>query len=309
MQSQSTDPSMRLPDSSDGGYTPRMIPLRDTLPSRRFPVVTVSLIIVNLLVFLYQGYLGTQAPYRQDWSQDRAEWVSEGLDEPPIFSPYYALDTRQHVTSSAPNTYSIGRDAWFQTQYSLIPGELLGGKDLPPLIFIPIWMTLVTSMFMHGGILHILGNMLFLWIFGDNVEDAMGSVRFLVFYLLCGLVAAFAQIGISPSSSVPMLGASGAIAGVLAAYFMLFPRARVITLIPLFFFLRLVAVPAVFFLGFWFLLQVISGAGSIGSSGGVAFFAHIGGFVAGLLLVFPFRRRAVPVTLWRMIQSRRRTRY
>ncbi len=279
------------------------------LPSRRFPVVTVSLIIINLLVFLYQGYLGTRAPYRQDWSQDRTEWAAEGLDAPPIFSPYYAQATGQHVSSSAPNTYNIRRDEWFQTQYSLIPGELLRGRDLPPLIFLPIWLTLVTSMFMHGGILHILGNMLFLWIFGDNVEDAMGPMRFLVFYLVCGLAAAGAQIAIDPSSSVPMLGASGAIAGVLAAYFMLFPRARVLTLIPLFFFLRLVAVPAVFFLGFWFLLQVISGAGSIGSSGGVAFFAHIGGFVAGLLLVFPFRRRSVPVTLWNIIQSRRRPRY
>ncbi len=285
-----------------------MIPLRDMLPSRRFPIVTVSLIVLNLVVFLYQGFLGTQSPYREDWSAERAEWTVASLEEPPIFSPYYAYATGQRILSAMPNTYEIGRDEWLQTQYALIPGELLSGRDLPPTVPIPIWLTLLTSMFLHSGILHLLGNMLYLWIFGDNVEDAMGPVRFLVFYLLCGIVAAFAQIAIGSGSSIPMVGASGAIAGVLAAYFMLFPQSRVLTLIPLFFFVRLVAVPAVFLLGFWFLLQVIAGAGSFGTSGGVAFFAHIGGFIAGLFLVFPFRQRHVPITLLRMIQNRRATR-
>ena len=285
-----------------------MIPLRDMLPSRRFPIVTVSLIVLNLLVFLYQGFLGTQAPYREDWTQERTEWAAAQLEEPPIFSPYYPYASGQRILSSMPNMYEIERNEWLQTQYALIPSELLGGKDLPPTIPIPIWLTLLTSMFLHGGILHLLGNMLYLWIFGDNVEDAMGAIRFLAFYLLCGVVAAFAQIAIGPGSSIPMVGASGAIAGVLAAYFMLFPQSRVLTLIPLFFFLRLVAVPAVFLLGFWFLLQVIAGAGSFGSAGGVAFFAHIGGFIAGLFLVFPFRQRSVPVTLWRMIKNRRSSR-
>ncbi len=282
-----------------------MIPLRDMLPSRRFPIVTVSLIIVNLLVFLFQGYLSTQAPYRQDWTEERAEWAAEALEEPPIFNPYRTYTTRQRILSTVPDVYDIERDEWLQTQYALIPAELLHGRDLPPTIPIPIWLTLITSMFLHGSILHLLGNMLYLWIFGDNVEDAMGSARFLGFYLLCGIAAAFSQIAIGPGSSIPMIGASGAIAGVLAAYFMLFPRSRVLTLVPLFFFLRLVAVPAVFLLGFWFVLQVISGVGSFGSSGSVAFFAHIGGFISGLLLVFPFRRRHIPVTLWRMIQNRR----
>ena len=282
-----------------------MIPLRDMLPSRRFPIITVSLIVLNLLVFLFQGYQGTQAPYRKDWAKERAEWAAAELEEPPIFNPYYAYSTKQRILVSMPDVYQIGRDEWLQTQYALIPTELLSGRDLPPTIPIPIWLTLLTSMFLHGGILHLLGNMLFLWIFGDNVEDAMGRIRFLGFYVLCGIVAAFTHIAIGPGSSVPMLGASGAIAGVLAAYFMLYPQSRVLTLIPLFFFLRLVAVPAVFLLGFWFLLQVISGVGSFGSSGGVAFFAHIGGFIAGLFLVFPFRRRQVPVALWLMIQKRR----
>jgi membrane associated rhomboid family serine protease len=268
----------------------------------------VSLIVLNLLIFLFQGYLGMQAPYREDWTQERAEWAASQLAEPPIFNPAYAAATGQRILSSMPSVYEIGRDEWFQTQYALIPSELLGGRDLPPTIILPLLLTLLTSMFLHGGVMHVLGNMLYLWIFGDNVEDAMGSVRFLGFYLLCGIAAAFAQIAAGPGSSIPMIGASGAIAGVLAAYFMLYPRSRVLTLIPLFFFMRLVAVPAIFLLGFWFVLQVISGVNSYATSGGVAFFAHIGGFIAGLFLVFPFRQRRVPVELWRLIQNRRTSR-
>lgn len=281
-----------------------MIPLRDMLPSRRFPLVTVSLIVINLLVFLFQGYLGVQTPYREDWTQERAEWAAAGLDEPPIFDPYYATATGQRALSLLPSVYEIGRDEWFQTKYALIPAELLGRRDLPPTIVLPLLLTLLTSMFLHGGIMHLLGNMLYLWIFGDNIEDAMGSVRFLGFYVLCGVAAAFAQIAAGPSSSIPMIGASGAIAGVLAAYFMLYPRSRVLTLIPLFFFMRLVAVPAIFLLGFWFVLQVIASANSLADAGGVAVFAHIGGFIAGLFLVFPFRQRHIPVELWRLIQKR-----
>jgi len=153
--------------------------------------------------------------------------------------------------------------------------------------------------------MHLLGNMLYLWVFGDNVEDAMGHGRFLAFYVLCGVAAAFAQVAVDPGSPVPLIGASGAIAGVLAAYFMLFPHSRILTLVPIFFFLRLISVPAAFLLGLWFLLQVISGAGSLGDAGGVAWFAHIGGFAAGAVLVFAFRRRGVPVVLWRMIRRGR----
>jgi len=285
-----------------------MIPLRDTLLSRRFPLVTVCLIVLNMLVYLFQGYLGTQPPLRADWTRERAEWAASHLEEPPIFNPYYAAAAGQRILTSMPSVFEINKDEWFQTQYALIPAEWLGGRDLPPTISIPIWLTLFTAMFLHGGIMHLLGNMLYLWIFGDNVEDAMGSIRFLAFYLSCGVAAAFAQMAIGPGSSIPMIGASGAIAGVLAAYFMLYPRSRVLTLIPLFFFLRVVALPAVFLLGFWFVLQVISGLNSFSSSGGVAFFAHIGGFIAGLFLVFPFRQRHIPVTLWQLIQNRRASR-
>jgi membrane associated rhomboid family serine protease len=274
-----------------------MIPLRDFQHSRTFPVVTVGLIILNLLVFLWQGYLGTQG----EVVNDGIPWVERDL-YPPVFDPNaYKLYRMQ---GNPPEFYPLSRSDYFIAQYSLIPAEFLSGTDLPPAIPIPVWLTLLTSMFLHGGLLHILGNMLYLWIFGDNVEDAMGHVRFLVFYLLCGAMAGLSQIAAGIGSSVPQIGASGAIAGVLAAYLMLFPYSRVLTLVPIFFFLRIVAVPAVLFLGFWFVLQVFSGMGSIGAAEGVAWFAHIGGFVAGALLVFPFRRRGVPVILWRRLKNR-----
>jgi len=280
-----------------------MIPIRDMIRSRRFPAVTVSLIVINLLIFLYQGYIGTRDPLWDNWSDERYAWLQAGHDAPPIFDPYYTYGARRLPGQSA-STYGIAQDDWFLTQYALIPAEWLRGTDLPPTIPVPIWLTLLSSIFLHGSILHVLGNMLYLWIFGDNVEDAMGPIRFLIFYLVCGALASLAQIAIGPGSSVPLVGASGAIAGVLAAYFMLYPHAKILTIIPIFFFLRLVAVPAVFLLGFWFILQVISGAGSLGASGGVAWFAHVGGFVAGLILVFPFRRRDVPVTLWNSLRGR-----
>jgi membrane associated rhomboid family serine protease len=157
------------------------------------------------------------------------------------------------------------------------------------------WVAVLTSMFLHGGLLHFGGNMLYLWIFGDNVEDRMGHGRFLVFYLLCGTAAALAQTIVNPDSVVPMVGASGAIAGVMGAYFVLYPRSRIVTLLPLFFFFQIVEVPAIFFLGFWFLLQLLSGVGSMatatGSEGGIAFWAHAAGFLAGLSGVLVFRRR------------------
>ena len=280
-----------------------MIPLRDMIGSRRFPIVTVSLIVLNLLVFLFQGYLDRLPPLSGDWTAERLEWIDQGLQEPPILDPRYSVQRQSRFLQQSLEV-EIPRGEWFLTQYALIPSELLGGQDLPPRISLPLWATLITSIFLHGGIMHVVGNMLYLWIFGDNVEDAMGPIRFLIFYLLCGLAAAFAQIAVGPGSSIPMVGASGAIAGVLAAYFMLYPHNRILTLVPLFFFLRLVSLPAVFLLGFWFVLQLINGAGSVGGGGGVAYFAHIGGFVAGLLLVFPFRDRRIPVTLWRMVRRR-----
>lgn len=195
--------------------------------------------------------------------------------------------------------FRLGEDGFmrFVYQYGATAYELTRYTDLPPTIDYPIWITAFTSMFMHGGILHIALNMLYLWVFGDNIEDAMGRGRFLLFYLLCGLGALLAQVAVDPASQVPMVGASGAIAGVLGAYLMLFPRGmvRVVTIVVIIpFFLRL---PALIVIGFWIIMQIISGYVSLGpsadeSTGGVAFFAHIGGFFTGVVLVWFFRRRA-----------------
>ena len=154
-----------------------------------------------------------------------------------------------------------------------------------------------TSMFLHGGWLHLIGNMWFLWIFGDNVEDTLGSFRYLLFYLACGLGAAGAHVLLQPASTAPTLGASGAIAGVLGAYAILFPGARVVTLVPIFFFLQIIELPAMIVLGMWFVLQLFSGSFALASaiSGGTAWWAHIGGFLAGMLLILAIRPRRVRI--------------
>ena len=156
----------------------------------------------------------------------------------------------------------------------------------------PQYLNVLTSMFLHGGWLHLIGNMWFLWLFGNNVEDAMTRPRFLVFYLVCGLAAALAQVAASPASAIPMVGASGAISGVMGAYLVLFPRVRVFTLVPIVFLITTVALPAWLMLAYWMLLQFLGGLGSTISpdSGGVAFWAHVGGFVAGVVLVKLFAR-------------------
>jgi membrane associated rhomboid family serine protease len=196
--------------------------------------------------------------------------------------------------------------------FGLIPGELL--KTVPPGTTIPIspslsyvieaksnWVTVLTSMFMHGGWFHIIGNMWFLKVFGDNVEDSMGSIRFFFFYILCGLSATATQIALSPNSAVPMVGASGAISGVMGAYALLYPRAPIHTLVFLGFFITRIVVPAYLMLGYWFLIQLLSSAPKIGSGGGgVAFGAHIGGFVAGIVLILFFRKKE------RMVKKRKR---
>ena len=229
-----------------------MIPLQDDNPSRTFPIVTILLIVANVLVFLYEFSLGSRA------------------------------------------------DTFIQS-CAFIPAEIITGQDIPPVDCVqPPYLTLFTSMFMHGGFLHIAGNMLYLWIFGNNVEDAMGSVRFLLFYLICGLVAAALQtvmtLMFAPGAAdVPNLGASGAIAGVLGGYLVLYPGARVRTLVILGIFVSMTWIPAVVVLGLWFVLQFLQGVGSLGgqeAQGGVAVWAHVGGFMAGMILVKLFARRA-----------------
>jgi rhomboid family protein len=211
-----------------------MFPVSDVIPSRTVPFVTIGLVVVNALVFLYQ--------------------VTLGPEQLRLFMASYAVIP-----------------AWFW------------------------WPSLITSQFLHAGWMHIIWNMVYLWIFGDNVEDRLGHVGYLIFYLGAGAAAATLQVLFNPFSGIPMVGASGAIAGVMGAYFVLYPQSRVLTAIFILFFFDLVEIPAVFFLGFWFLMQLLSGVGSLGAStaagGGTAFWAHVGGFVAGAAIGLVLRRR------------------
>jgi len=228
-----------------------MLPLKDDVPIHSTPVVTVGLIVINVLVFFYQFSLGAGAG------------TGKAAEE-------------------------------FIREFGLVPCRLTGScavvLDLPsPML------TIFTSMFMHGGLFHIGGNMLYLWIFGNNIEDTLGHGRFLIFYLACGIAAALGQTVISPASTVPMVGASGAVSGVLGAYLLLFPHASVVTLMIFGIFVRLVRIPALIVLGFWIVVQLVNGFLTVslgkGEGGGVAWFAHIGGFVAGLILLLLLRPR------------------
>lgn len=186
--------------------------------------------------------------------------------------------------------------ARFVYGFGFVPGVLFGDGALPrPTPSVPAISSIVTAMFVHGGWLHLLGNMLYLWIFGNNVEDSMGHGRFVVFYVLCGAAAAMAQAAQDPGSAIPMIGASGAIGGILGAYLLLYPRARVLVLIPLGFFTQLIRVRAVFVLGFWFVLQLLNSTASSAGAGGVAYWAHVGGFVAGAALIVVFRKPGFPL--------------
>jgi len=243
-----------------------LIPLRDDQPTSTFPIVTVLLIAANVLVYVGQQFL----PLEQVWA----------------LVPYAVTHNIDLNGSFA----HIGRDGVAHLA-RLPPGVSvrLGPRDIPfgPSPH-PIWLTVFTSMFLHGGLLHIGGNMLYLWIFGNNIEDVLGRVRFLLFYLACGLAASAAQIAIDPNSLIPSLGASGAVAGVLGAYFVLYPNARVLSIVPIFFLGLLAEVRAFWVLLLWIVLNVfqgVSGLGMMRNGGGVAHFAHIGGFFAGVALI------------------------
>lgn len=191
---------------------------------------------------------------------------------------------------------SLGPQEQAQVLYGLglIPAVLFGEQDLPPAVaLVPPELTILTSMFLHGGWMHLIGNMLYLWIFGNNIEDAMGHGRFIIFYLLSGLGAAMTQALIAPQSTIPMVGASGAISGVLGAYLLLHPYARVMVLIPLGFFAHIIYLPAMAVLGLWFIIQLLSSATADPEQGGVAFLAHVGGFITGMILILVFRRKGV----------------
>ena len=187
------------------------------------------------------------------------------------------------------------RLAAFYDDWALTPAKLMAGRG---------WETLITSMFLHGGWMHIAGNMLFLWIFGDNLEDCFGHVRFLLFYLACGVAAALAQVIPDPGSTVPMVGASGAIAGVMGGYLLLFPRARVDVIVIIVIIIRMFTLPAWVMLGFWFGLQTVSGVINLSAEGGgVAYLAHVGGFVAGVALTLPWFLRAGGTAYWKRNQG------
>ena len=222
-----------------------MVPLKDDNPTSTTPVVVYGLVAINILIFLYQMSL-----------------LSSGGE--------------------------AALQQFFNT-WAIVPAELTGELTGNALTLDQEWLTLFTSQFLHGGFLHLGGNMLYLWIFGNNIEDKLGSTKFLFFYLVCGALAGLAQWIIAPGSPIPTLGASGAIAGVMGAYIIRFPRARILTIVPLFVFITTLRIPALFFLGFWFIQQAFYSALSLGAtadmgSGGVAYLAHAGGFVVGVIL-------------------------
>ena len=222
-----------------------MVPLKDDNPTSTTPVVVYGLVAINILIFLYQMSL-----------------LSSGGE--------------------------AALQQFFNT-WAIVPAELTGELTGNALTVDREWLTLFTSQFLHGGFLHLGGNMLYLWIFGNNIEDKLGSAKFLFFYLVCGALAGLAQWVIEPGSAIPTLGASGAIAGVMGAYIIRFPRARILTIVPLFVFITTLRIPALFFLGFWFIQQAFYSALSLGAtadmgSGGVAYLAHAGGFVVGVIL-------------------------
>jgi len=177
----------------------------------------------------------------------------------------------------------------FVYQLGVIPYEVTHFTDIPPLALLPLPLTLVSAMFLHGGFTHITSNMLYFWVFGNNIEDSMGHARFLLFYLICGIIESFTHILAGPNSRIPMIGASGAIAGILGAYLVLYPRAYVSTLFFYIFFIRVIDLPASLILGFWILIQLLYA--TMGGGGGVAWYAHVGGFFAGVLLIRYFARK------------------
>ncbi|MFQ5585380.1 MAG: rhomboid family intramembrane serine protease [Thermodesulfobacteriota bacterium] len=215
-----------------------MIPLRDDIPRSTFPFVTIAIILVNIVIFIYQLSIG-------DWGE-----------------------------------------RLFVQRAGAIPYEITHLRDLHPPNLVPIPLTVFTALFIHGGLAHLTGNMLYLWIFGDNIEDRLGHIRFLLFYLIAGMIATLSHVLLAPASHIPMIGASGAIAGILGAYLVLFPGATVSTLVFLFIFFDIIKIPAVVFLVLWFAVQLMSS----GLGGGIAWYAHIGGFIAGVILIRIFLR-------------------
>jgi membrane associated rhomboid family serine protease len=236
-----------------------LIPIKDDIPTRRFPVLTVALIAINVVMFFGFQH-ATITGHVSD--QNTVEYAA---------IPYEITHPGQHC--------------------ELLANEIACGKAVKDKA--PTWATIFLAMFMHGSLLHIGGNMLFLWIFGNNIEDSMNPFAFLVFYLAGGVVATLSQVALDPNSAIPTLGASGAIAAVLGGYALLYPRARVVTIVFIVFFVTLLRLPALVVLGLWFLFQLLDlSAQPAGGGGGVAYLAHIGGFIFGLVTIKLFATRA-----------------
>jgi membrane associated rhomboid family serine protease len=241
-----------------------VFPIKDNIPTDRFPVVTVTLIALNVIAYFFwqKGGLSFGDPSNPDYFDNLVRYATV---------PYELTHPGQQCAPVASEAFTCSKD--FGARF-----------DLPS-----TYVTVFTAMFMHGGLLHLGGNMLFLWIFGNNVEDSMGPVKFVIFYLLGGLAATAGQLLVGPDSMVPNIGASGAVAAVLGGYILLFPKARIVTIIFIVFFFTILELPAMLILGFWFIQQALFGYFDLSSGaaqgGGVAYFAHIGGFVFGLIAI------------------------
>jgi membrane associated rhomboid family serine protease len=274
-----------------------LIPLKDRNPARTFPYVTIALIITNVYIFLLQGPFGdergafnlcyqfgfipdlfvsqfNEAEYARSWDRLKGEFMDRPWSSHGLFARAQELRDRQVLLSDLNKIQRSGRR-----------NE---------------WLTLLTCLFFHGSLWHVLANMWFLWVFGNNIEDACGHAKFLVFYLVCGALASFGHMVVNTHSVVPTIGASGAISGIMGAYVVLFPMARVLTILPIFYFLWYpIELPAFVYLGYWILIQIVLGHFSLlqPGAGGTAWFAHVGGFVAGLFLIFLFKKREVRSTV------------
>jgi membrane associated rhomboid family serine protease len=252
-----------------------VFPVKDNITTRSFPLVTLALILANVVAYVLAIRHGGS--------------LIGGPDIQEVFKYGLIPDALTHSGAHCSVVSSISAGQLAGPPHVLCDSRLLAANHIPALNTLPSWETVFTSMFMHASILHIAGNMLFLWIFGNNVEDAMGHFKFLAFYLLAGIAALALQVAVGPNSTAPTLGASGAIAGVLGAYIVLYPRAKVLTVVFIVFLFTVIELPAWAMIGIWFVEQAIFAATNLtnpaGGGGGVAYFAHVGGFVFGLLAV------------------------
>jgi membrane associated rhomboid family serine protease len=250
-----------------------MIPIKDENPTFSTPVVTIALIVINIIVFFTEPVLLSGSGVDREIKQARYFACNGAIP--------YELTHGDRIAEARRDGFQFEKPIDFA--FAELEAQSCPTKS--------VWLSILKSMFLHGSILHIVFNMLFLWVFGNNVEDRLGKVKFVAFYLLAGTAAAYAQSYLFPDSAIPLIGASGAVAGILGAYILMFPRARVRSLLILIIFITMIEVPAYVMIGIWFLTQLLSSVGSVSGDTGVAYMAHVGGFLAGMLLLLIFRPR------------------